>query len=308
LTVPHPPTAELNWWQAALLGLVLFTLTFGLGLLRAPWTRKVSPFLKEAGIVAVLFALWQRAGQISQHSTSAAFDRGRWINTAERFLHLPNERLLETGLLEHRTLGEVANLYYAVMHLTTTGVMLFWLFWRHRDKYPRVRTALAIFTGLALLVQLVAVAPPRLLPDLGFVDIAMRYGQSVYSGGSFSAQDLLAMPSVHIGWALTVAGAVIYASTSRFRWLAILHPLITLYVITATGNHWWFDSIASALLLGLVVGGQVTWFRWRARRGSGGDRRNASAHEVQPTLGQTNYDAVNTANGVIGRQIPVEKV
>lgn len=264
--MPHPPTAELNWWQAGLLALMLFGLTFGLGLFRARWTKKIRPFLQEAGIVAVLFALWQLAGQLSQQSTTDAFERGRWINTAERFLHLPNEQYLEIGPLEHPMLGQLANLYYAVMHLSSTGVILFWLFWRHRDKYPRVRTALAIFTGLALVVQLIAVAPPRLLPDLGFIDIAVRYGQSVYSGSGFGAQELLAMPSVHIGWAITVAGAVIYASTSHFRWLILAHPLITLYVVTATGNHWWFDSIASVLLLALVVGGQLAWFGWWAPR------------------------------------------
>ena len=213
--VPHPPTAELNWWQAALLGLVLFALTLGLSRFRTPWVSRVTPFLNEAGIVAVLFSLWQRAGQLSQHSTAAAFDRGRWINTAERFLHLPNERHLEIGLLDHPLLGQLSDLYYAVMHLSTTGAALFWPFRRHRDKYPVVRTALAIFTGVALLVQLVAVAPPRLMPELGFLDIAVHYGQSVYSAGGFSAQELLAMPSVHIGWALMVAGAVIYASPSR---------------------------------------------------------------------------------------------
>lgn len=263
--MPHPPTAELNWWQAGLLAVVLFVLTFGLGRLDVAWVRKVTPFLKEAGIVALLFALWQRAGQLSQTSTTQAFDRGRWIDDAQRFLHLPSERSLQVELVAHPLLGEWANLYYAVMHLSTTGAMLFWLFWRHRDKYPRVRTALAMFTGLALLVQLIAVAPPRLMPELGFIDIGMRYGQSVYATGGFGAQELLAMPSVHIGWAVVVAGAVIYASPSRWRWLILLHPLITLYVVTATGNHWWFDSIASVLLLGLVVGAQNIWFR-RFRR------------------------------------------
>ena len=264
--MPHPPTAELNWWQAGLLAVVLLVLAFGLHFIRSGWAERTMPFLKEAGIVALLFALWQRAGQLSQHSTTAAFDRAIWINEAERRLHLPNERDLQVELIAHPTFGQWANLYYAVMHLTTTGVMLFWLFWRHRAKYPPVRTALAVFTGLALLVQTIAVAPPRLLPQLGFVDIAVRYGQSVYGTGAFSAQDLLAMPSVHIGWAIMVAGAVIYASPSRWRFLILAHPLITLYVITATGNHWWFDSLASVLLLALVVGGQVLFFRWRASR------------------------------------------
>ena len=262
--MPHPPTAELNWWQAGLLGLVLFTLAVGLRRAPVRWAQVVAPFLTEAGFVAVLFALWQRAGQLSQHSSAAAYSRGRWIDEAEHFLHLPSERLLQEQLVDHRVLAEWANLYYAVMHLSSTGAMLLWLFWRHRDKYARVRNTLAIFTGLALLVQLISVAPPRLLPQLGFVDIAERYGQSVYVGTDFSAQALLAMPSVHIGWAVTVAGAVLYAGRGRLRHLVLLHPLVMLYVVTATGNHWWFDSLASLLLLTLVVLPQVVWSR-RAR-------------------------------------------
>ena len=263
--MPLPPTAALNWWQAGALALVLFALTFALGFVKSPWAEKVTPFLKETGIVALLFSLWQRAGQLSQHSSTEAFGRGTWIDHAERFVGLPNERDLQLGLVEHPLLGQYANLYYAVMHLSTTGAMLFWLFWRHRDKYPRVRTTLALFTGVALLVQLISVAPPRLLPNLGFIDIAARYGQSVYDTTGFSAQELLAMPSVHIGWAVIVAGAVIYAGTSRWRFLILVHPLITLYVVTATGNHWWFDSLASLVLVALVILGQLAWFRWRAR-------------------------------------------
>ncbi len=268
--MPHPPTAELNWWQAGALAIVLLLLSIGLKRFRAPWVHKVTPFLKEAGIIALLFSLWQRAGQLSQHSSTQAFARGRWIDSAERWVHLPNERALQVGLVDHPTIGQWANLYYAVMHLSTTGAMLFWLFWRHRDKYPRVRTTLALFTGLALLVQLVAVAPPRLLPQLGFIDIAARYGQSVYANANFTAQALLAMPSVHIGWSMVVAGAVLWASTSRWRFLVLLHPLLTLYVVTATGNHWWFDSLASALLLAIVIAGQVLWYRWHASRSASG--------------------------------------
>jgi hypothetical protein len=264
--VPHPPTAELNWWQAGLLGVVLFLAASGLSRMPARWATTVAPFLKEAGFVAVLFSLWQRAGQLSQHSSAAAYSRGRWIDEAERFVHLPSERLLQVELLDHRLLGEWANLYYAVMHLSSTGAMLLWLFWRHRGSYARVRNTLAIFTGLALLVQLISVAPPRLLPQLGFIDIGERYGQSVYAGANFSAQALLAMPSVHIGWAVTVAGAVLYAGRGRLRYVVVLHPLITLYVVTATGNHWWFDSLASLILLALVVVPQVLWSR---RSGSG---------------------------------------
>ena len=57
--------------------------------------------------------------------------------------------------------------------------LLIWLFWRHRDRYRDIRTWMVLFTALALVVQLVPVAPPRLMPQLGFVDVARLYGQSV---------------------------------------------------------------------------------------------------------------------------------
>lgn len=280
--VPHPPTATLSWWQSAALAVVLFAITFALVRSGAPWARRIAPFLKEAGIVALLFGLWQRAGQLSQHSTAAAFDRGRWINDAERFVGLPNERSLQLTLVDHPLAGQWANLYYAVMHLSSTGVMLFWLFWRHRERYSPVRTILAVFTGLALIVQLVAVAPPRLMPTLGFFDIGERYGQSVYANADFSAQALLAMPSVHIGWAVMVAAAVVWAGVGKWRYLILLHPLFTLYVITATGNHWWFDSLASLILLAGIVGARLVMLRLTRRRNGRPGKGTTPEGNAQP--------------------------
>ena len=55
-----------------------------------------------------------------------------------------------------------------------------WIFLRHRDQYPPWRNVIAILTFGCLAIQLIPVAPPRLLPELGFVDTAHLYGQSVY--------------------------------------------------------------------------------------------------------------------------------
>ena len=50
-----------------------------------------------------------------------------------------------------------------------------------RPAYRPIRRGLAVTTLLCLLVQLLPVAPPRMLP--GFTDTAALYGQSVYAGG-----------------------------------------------------------------------------------------------------------------------------
>ena len=59
-------------------------------------------------------------------------------------------------------------------------IFLVWLFLRHRDRFRWTRNILVLLTGSCLLIQMVPVAPPRMLTDQGFVDSALLYGQSVY--------------------------------------------------------------------------------------------------------------------------------
>ncbi len=107
-----------------------------------------------------------------------------------------------------------------------------------------------LFTGASLLVQLIPVAPPRMLPGAGLVDTAARYGESVYAwSGGLDADQFSAMPSVHVGWALIVAMAVITVSRSRWRWAAAAYPALTTLVVAVTANHFWMDGIAAAGLL-----------------------------------------------------------
>jgi hypothetical protein len=61
------------------------------------------------------------------------------------------------------------------------------------------------------------------------------------------------MPSVHVGWALIVAIAIITATRSRWRWLAVLYPALTTLIVVVTANHFWFDGIAAAILVVLAV-------------------------------------------------------
>jgi hypothetical protein len=128
-----------------------------------------------------------------------------------------------------------------------------------------------LFTGASLLIQLIPVAPPRLLPMAGMVDTAVRYGQSVYSwSGGFDADEFSAMPSVHVGWALIVAIAVIAVWRSRWRWLAAAYPVITLLVVVVTANHFWLDGVAAGLLVVLILAVQRAVGGIRSGKSSGG--------------------------------------
>ena len=264
----------LSWQQAALLAFGLAAA--GLLLVYAGragrtwrWAAHTGPFLREAGVVVGLYALWQLAGNLASGGYPAAVAHGRWLWHAERTVRLPDEAAVQRLLLPHPLLSEAANLYYATMHFGLLIAMLIWLFARHRDQYPAVRNAMAASTAICLFISFIPVAPPRLLPGDGVVDLAARYGESVYGavGSAAGADQLSAMPSVHVAWSLLVAWAVITAARSRWRWLILLHPVITVFVVVATGNHYWADGIVAAVIdvtvitLLTLLGRRLRWAR-----------------------------------------------
>jgi hypothetical protein len=205
----------------------------------------------------MLFTLFvgYRAGRLlTADQTSAAFAHAREVWHVERWLHLPMEQDVQGWLLHSARLAELANTYYAVVHFPVTVGFLVWMFLRRPDHYFWVRRALILMTGAALVVGVVfPLAPPRMRPDLGFVDTGALFGPSVYGppgGGGGIANQFAAMPSLHIGWSVLVALGFIVAMRSRWRWLWLLHPVMTILVVVGTANHWWLDGVVAVLLLG----------------------------------------------------------
>jgi PAP2 superfamily len=224
---------------------------------RVPWLGRVAPFAREATIIAGLYAVWQLAGTLSLLGSQDALRRAVWIEHTERTLLLPAETTVQRALTGNATVAQAANLYYATMHFGALFVFLIWLFVRHRDRYRPIRRVLALTTLACLLIQLIPVAPPRLLP--GYVDTAEKYGQSVYGSG-FGADQLSAMPSVHVAWAVLIAWATWTIGRGPARALGPAHAVLTVLVVVATANHFWADGIVAVavlLLCGLLERGAV---------------------------------------------------
>lgn len=142
----------------------------------------------------------------------------------------------------------------AAAHLPVTALTLLWLLIWRPAVYRWARTALGAATGTALFVYvLVPVTPPRLLDGHGFVDTAVLHGQSAYDASSSLTNQFAALPSLHVGWAVLVAVVCVSASTTRWAWLWVLHPVATVAVVVATGNHYWLDAAAGAALVGVAL-------------------------------------------------------
>ena len=257
----------LGWQPALALAIVLATI--GLSTRRptdrrAPGTAALGAVSREAALVFALYAVWQYAAGLRTTRLADGLANGRTVLDLERVLHIANEGDMARWLVEHPTLARAANLFYAGLHVPALIVFLIWLFFRHRDRYRPLRNTVAATTGTCLVLHFVAVAPPRMYPDLGFVDVAVTYGQSVYGPvGQGLSDQVSALPSLHAAWAIIIAYGVVTVSTSRYRWWILAHPVLTMLIIAATANHWWLDSIAAAAVIVAVVGAQRTIARLR---------------------------------------------
>jgi hypothetical protein len=216
------------------------------------WPKAVVP-LRELALIFTLYAVWQVASTLSFGKLTNADEAGLWLARVEHTLHWPNEATWQHAILGHEWLMKASDIYYATVHVPVLLMTLAWVFVWHRNNWPFARTTVALLTGACLVIQYLPVAPPRLLPSLGLVDTAAHDGLSVYSAVA-GANQYSAMPSLHVGWAAAVALLVIVSLKTRWRWLAILYPMLTTWVVVVTGNHFLIDGVAAAVLLAAAAG------------------------------------------------------
>jgi hypothetical protein len=137
-------------------------------------------------------------------------------------------------------------------------------------------------------ISFVPVAPPRILAGAGFVDTAVLYGQSVYVS---DANELSAMPSVHVLWAVLIAWYAVRIGSGRWRVLGPIHAAVTIFVVVCTANHWWLDGVVAVAVLAVcawaqmgVAAGRAAWQVRRPAIGSVAPGLNAPG--LNPPVGE----------------------
>lgn len=222
---------------------------------RVLWWR----VLHEVLLLGALWLVYTLGRALAGRHVGGAGDHATDVWRLERTLRLPDEARWQAWALDQPGLIRAANTYYKWEHWVALGAVVLWLLVARPEHYPRFRAVLVTVTALALAGHfLYPLMPPRMRPDLGIVDTGVRYGQSVY-GADRANSGLLnqyaAMPSMHVGWAALFALTVVLVARSRWRWLAAAYPLLTLYVVVVTGNHYWLDGIVGVALLAVAVAG-----------------------------------------------------
>jgi hypothetical protein len=230
------------------------------------WWKEVLYVLAFYVVYSVIRNTQGSASVSAHHALDNALDLIR----VERALGLFHEQAIQDAVLDlGRLFIEWWNLFYGTFHFIVTAVALIYVFRRFPERYARWRNTLATTTALALIgFALYPLMPPRLLElhglHYGFVDTLERYG-SLWSFDSGTMQKIsnqyAAMPSLHFAWSLWCA--LILFPVLRRNWtkvLAALYPLLTLFAIVITANHYILDAAGGAVCLGVgyLLAGVIT--------------------------------------------------
>jgi hypothetical protein len=187
----------------------------------------------------------------------AAIAHARGVLHLEQSLHLDPELGLDRWLAGHHTLGLFLSDYYDNAHFLVTLGLLGWLWWRRADLYRPLRNSLVVVNLIGFTVfWLYPVAPPRMLN--GFTDVvASTHAFGGWHTGALAshANQLAAMPSLHMAWAVWCSIALWQLSERLWvRVLAVSYPCVTALATLATGNHFVLDLLAGLAAIALAVG------------------------------------------------------
>jgi len=253
---------------------------------RVPLPHAVRAAAVGIAPILLLYALYtllrwtfiNRAAIVGDHNANRVLE-------FERSLSLDQELWLQHHVVEHGAAVWFVNHYYvfAFFPMLLVGALLAAV--RAPRAFHYWRTTFIVSLGLALAgFALFPLTPPRLLPNLGFVDTLMLRGPRYYGdeGGAsiFNAygsipsmvNEYAAMPSMHVGWS-AIAGALLVAAVPARRWmigLAVLHVAIMQIAVVATGNHYLIDGFAGLLvvLIAALIATRLVPLQWATRNES----------------------------------------
>jgi hypothetical protein len=214
----------------------------------------------EVVLIGVGYFVYSWVRNLVAGHKGEAVHRAQQLVRLERTLHIYHEKAINHFVAGQHWLAYASNYWYAVMHFLITIWVGIWIYRRHPEWARQLRTAWYCMNIVALLgFAYLPLAPPRLLPGGGYFDTVVRFhtwGSWGDKGVASESNQYAAMPSMHIGWSLWVAIVVVLLARRPWvRVLGALYPVVTLFVIVGTANHYYLDAVGGvvACLGGIVM-------------------------------------------------------
>jgi hypothetical protein len=242
---------------------------------------RVHPRGGVLGQIALIVAAWlvySFARSLSGDDVLEAVRNGRTLLDWDDALGFGWTLELNQWATSHAAIAVPFAFEYASLHYVVTPLVLVWLWRRRPERYRSALSALILMSSIGLVVYvLLPVAPPRLLPDSGWVDTMAAWSHLGWWGGAASApaglegftDQYAAMPSLHVGWAVWCAWAWRDSSNGFVRRFGWLYPASIATAVVLTANHYVLDVAVGALLAVVCV----LLPRWSAAHRQAGELR-----------------------------------
>jgi len=213
--------------------------------------------LLQFALFLIVYQGYQLVRGLADGQREVAFANGERVIDLERSLGTFFEPGLQQALLSHTWLIDLSNfMYLNAQFIITTGVLA-WLYLFRNQHFYFVRNMFMVAMGLALVgYAAFPTAPPRFFAEAGFTDTIASFADVDQDGGAVGmlVNPYAAVPSMHIAFALMIAvpGMLLSRSAAaRVFWSA--YPLLVLFVVVVTANHYWFDAAAGAAVACLAA-------------------------------------------------------
>jgi hypothetical protein len=209
--------------------------------------------IRQLLLFGAAYLAYRLARVMVQGDGLAAFRHARDLISIERTLHLFIEPSIQTWASGSRFVMNVSSWLYVNAQTTVTVGALVYLYLRHNRSFYFVRNMLVIAMGIALVSYvLFPTAPPRFLPEWGFIDSVSDFTGIHNSHASASMTALVnpyaAVPSMHVAFALMIGwplARLVKLGALRVLWFS--YPFLMAFVIVATANHFIADALLGAL-------------------------------------------------------------
>ena len=228
-----------------------------------------SDALRQVSLFFLAYLAYRLARGLVAGQATAAFQHARELISLERTLHLFVEPSVQAWASGSHFLMVTASWLYVNAQTSITVAALLYLYVRHNRSFYFVRNMFMIAMLLALVAYIVfPTAPPRFLPEWGFVDTVSDYTgvHNNHESGSMSAlvNMYAAVPSMHVAFALMISCPLARLARRRLvRAVWLLYPLLMTFVIVVTANHFIIDAVLGAMTAGISAYG-ASWLA-RAR-------------------------------------------
>ncbi|MFB6989193.1 bifunctional glycosyltransferase 87/phosphatase PAP2 family protein [Streptomyces sp. NPDC056178] len=225
------------------------------------WRRVLSRpnLLLELLLIRVVYSAYAQVRLAATAGRGTAEHHGRQIHSLEQWLHIDIEHWANHAVVKVVWLRDFFDFYYSTFHFIVPLTVLGVLYVRRPADYRWVRSSIGFATLLALVgFWLYPLAPPRLMPGLGFIDTVhgvQDFAKPDYGSLTSMTNQYAAMPSLHFGWSLWCGVVIVMlAPKAWMKALGLLHPLFTVSAIVATANHWVLDAVGGAVVVALGFG------------------------------------------------------